>query len=175
MPGSRPATRRRGPRSRPSSLIPRSRSRSWCRRRNMPGLHRQRAGARRPFLLVLARSPASRERHVTANVLELVFRDASQLLLVEISFKNEAPEDQRELRVAIVEQLVDLPPSVPQLISNRPHVVDRHCGGRLCLELSHCTGQHRLTCRVKDAARDLLLGIGPPSIAHGSVPSIAAS
>src|SRR5215211_5257945 len=102
MPGSPPARRRRAPPSRPSSPTRRSRSRSWCRRPSKPHpLHGQRAGDRRPFFLC---SAASEERNVTADFFELVFGQASELSLFKVAFNDEACEDHRKLRIAIVEQ-----------------------------------------------------------------------
>jgi hypothetical protein len=110
------------------------------------------------------------KRHVTPNLLELVVRETRQLLFVEIPFKDEATKDHRELRIAIVEQLLELPPPLPQVIANRPHVVDVRCGGSLCLELGEDGGQHRLTRRLVGTACDLLLGVGPVVITHGVAP-----
>src|SRR5439155_24493819 len=88
-------------------------------------------------------SPFRGESKERANDLALLFRQSGKETFIQAPLSNETGKDERKLRVSIIECLVDLPPSLTEIVFDLPHLGRRRCGVSHSLEFGHYLGERR--------------------------------
>src|SRR6185437_8321009 len=109
-------------------------------------------------------SLSCRVREKRANDVSFFLRQTGKAVFIEMSFTNKPGKDEKKLRVAIIEHLVDLSSPLAQIVVDFPHVGRRRRGVGLPLEFGHDLGERRLKRFIEGAARDLLFRWRPSKV-----------